>query len=108
MAAGQAQICNKNTGLKVFLVIQIPFQLFAFIVHGSIMRFQLRKGLRPGVYVSTMAWVYDLILFIFTMMTWFFMTQQNCDMPLGATVMFYSNLLSTLLLIQSIQIYNII
>jgi len=108
VAVGYAQLCDHNAGLRVMMFVQIPFQLLAWIIHGLIMKRNLRKGSRPNIYVSALTWVYDLVLFIFTIMTWVFMKKESCGVPIGATVMFYSNLLSTLLLIQSVQIYNII
>jgi len=69
------------------------------MIHGLILKNKLRKGLRPNFFISFLAWFFDIILYIFTILTWIFMGKENCGVPAGATVMFYSNLLSTLLLL---------
>lgn len=72
------------------------------------MRFTLRKGFRPGFYASTLSWIYDLILIFFNIGTWASLYNQSCGIPQIGTVMLYSNLLATFVLMQSYMIYSIV
>ena len=103
MALGFSQIDTEGTW--VMLVIGDLANLGAVGIQANVMK-NLRKGFRPSFAKSVCLWIYDVGLLIISLILQPFMF--NNPVAPEATVMFYANLLSFIIHLQTIAVTGII